>query len=426
MNQDTPESIGPKLRLLDIRPHKDEEREGLLLLDRNGLFKDPVFVPSQLLPILGALTGQRDTRQIAEDLGREMGGVVPVSLVEQVVEMLDEQLCLEGERVDRAFQEKKEQYLALPIRPFRFAGTPGYPEDPALLRGELARILQEVEEPRVQGELLGFVAPHIDFSRGRHGYAAAFRRLALEEPAPELVLVFGTGHGGPSTLLVPSTKDYETPLGVLPTEQELVRSLLRSFPELGMDEHLHQDEHSLEFQAVFLAHLFANRNSGSLSLGSLEPAPKFAFFLTGRLGQNPEEDPGVQMILQVLGEKIDEIGKKVLVVAGADLSHVGPMFGDPSPVGRDWVARLKEQDLRDLTRVCSLHLEDFVAGLQKEEEQRRVCGTTPIYFVAKLAKHLAGECDLAGQVLQYGASLEEGGGQCVTWASLAFEAENAK
>ena len=418
MNQDTPKSKGPRLRLLDVRPYKDEERDGLLLLDRNGLFEDPVFVPSQLLPILGALTGERDTRQIAEDLGREMGGAVPVSLVEQVVEMLDGQLCLEGARAERAIKQKRDHYLALPSRPFMFAGTPGYPEDPSLLRAELDRILAEGEAPCSKGELFGLVAPHIDFARGRQGYAATFRRLALEETPPELILVFGTGHGGPSTLLVPSTKDYETPLGVLPTEQGLVRALLGSFPKWAGDEPLHQGEHSLEFQAVFLAHLFAARNLGASGSGT---PPKFVFFLTGRLGPNPEKDPGVQRVLQVLGEKLDAMGKRVLVLAGADLSHVGPLFGDSQPVGKEWVAQLSEKDHRDLSHACSLSLGEFVAGLQMDEEKRRVCGTTPIYLVAKLAKRLAGEHDLLGRVLHYGASRDERGDQCVTWASLAFE-----
>jgi AmmeMemoRadiSam system protein B len=419
MNQDTPNLIGPKLRLLDTRPYKDKEREGLLLLDRNGLFEDPVFVPAELLPILGAFTGLRDSQQIAADLGKEMGCSVPVSLVDQVVAMLDEKLCLEGERAERALQQKRDTYLSLPSRPFVFAGTPGYPSEPAHLRSELDRILEASGDSGVEGELLGLVAPHIDLSRGRLGYATSYSRLALEETPPDLVLVFGTGHGGPSTLLVPSTKDFETPLGVLPTDQELVQDLLGSFPELSIDEPLHQSEHSLEFQSVFLAHLFRGR---AWKRQSSPIFPKFVFFLTGSLGENPDEEPGVQEILEALWKGIESSGKKALVLAGADLSHVGPFFGDENPVSREWVSKLSGEDRRDLRSACNLKLGQFVAGVQEGKEKRRVCGTTPIYFVGKLVERMAGSKKPLGRILHYGASQEEGGNQCVTWASLAFEA----
>ncbi len=414
-NRDTLPPRGPKLRLLDVKAYKDGEKEGLLLLDRKGLFKDPVFVPAELLPILGALTGERDTHQIALDLGREMGCSVPVSLVEQVVEMLDERLCLEGERAELVKKQKRDNYLSLPVRPVACAGTPGYPKEPNLLRRELDRILSEGEAPQLHGELLGLVAPHIDLARGRLGYAAAYRRLAAEEVPPELVLVLGTGHGGPSTLLVPSTKDYETPLGPLPGEKGLISCLLEHFPELAMDECLHQEEHSLEFQAVFLAHLFGNSRSKS--------SPKFAFFLTGSLCSNPEEDLGVQRVLAFLGDKIEAMGKRVLVLAGADLSHVGPFFGDGKPVDRAWVERLAQEDLRDLGLACDLQWGTFVANLKRDEEFRRVCGTTPIYLAGKLAERMAGGPALKGRILQYGPSRSESGEQCVTWASLAFEAK---
>ncbi|HHI80651.1 MAG TPA: AmmeMemoRadiSam system protein B [Planctomycetes bacterium] len=418
MNHEAHRPGFPKLRLLDLRPYKDEEREGLLLIDRNGLFEDPVFVPAELLPILGALTGERDSREIAEDLGREMGYKVPVSLVEQVVEMLDSKLCLEGERAERASQERREAYLALDRRPALFPGTPGYPSDPARLREELDRILAEGAGVLGNGELRGLVAPHIDFARGREGYAAAYGRLFAEERLPELLLVFGTGHAGPSTLLVPSTKDYETPLGALATDEEFVKQTLEAFPELAAEEHLHEKEHSLEFQAVFLAHVFARHPSGAV--------PHCVFFLTGRLGEEPDEDPGVQGLLDFLEERVRASSKRTLLLAGADLSHVGPVFGDAEPVDQDRVARLEAADLADLEKARSLRLGDFVAGLQRAEAERRVCGTTPIYLLGRLAQRLAGEGELEGRVLRYGASHEPGGGQCVTWASLAYEAGNRR
>src|SRR2546426_5915331 len=61
-------------------------------------------------------------------------------------------------------------------------------------------------------------------------------------------------------------------------------------------------------------------------------------------GRHPDDDPRVPRFLEALGETIAASGRRVALIAGADLAHVGPRFGDPEPVSPAELARLGGED----------------------------------------------------------------------------------
>src|SRR5437879_11567846 len=131
-------------------------------------------------------------------------------------------------------------------------------------------------------------------------------------------------------------KDYESPLGQIPVDREFAEALgKRARQDCFGSELAHRHEHSIEFQAVFLRYLFAGRREISIV-----PVP--ASFAHEALvhGRRVDDDPRIPRFLEALGETIAASGRRVALIAGARLAHVGPRFGDPAPASPAELARL--------------------------------------------------------------------------------------
>ncbi len=402
--------LRPRLRLLDIRPCKNGDREGLLLADDLGLIDGRVFVPIELLPVLGRFTGEKTVEEIASELSEESGRPLPADFVRNLASQLEERLCLEGPRFEEALRARKRAFRALEARPAANAGSAGYPEDPVECRRALEEILDGVEDPEEElpeGPLRALVSPHIDLSRGARGYAAAYGPLR-DRPPPDLVLVLGTGHQGPSSPLVPCSLDFETPLGLVRTDRRLVEELASRIPaEDPFDESLlHEREHSVEFQVLFLRACWPDHDFLLLP------------FLTGALPEDPEKDPGFRGMIEGFREILAADGRRLLLVAGADLAHRGPFFGEADPVSDSLLEEIRDQDRRDLALLKAGKTVEFAGSVLADGNPRQVCGTAPMFLAVELAKAL--DPRLRGGLLAYGQSLAQDRSQVVTWASMAF------
>src|SRR5207253_9522449 len=163
-------------------------------------------------------------------------------------------------------------------------------------------------EPRVAG----VIAPHIDFHRGRSAYAWAYRDLAERSDA-DLFVVFGTCHVGMKDPFALTRKNYESPLGQVPVDREFAEALAkRARQDCFGSELAHRTEHSIEFQAVFLRYLFADRRD-------IRIVPVLASFAHEAMlaGRRPEADPRVPRFLDALADTIAAGGWRVALVAGA-------------------------------------------------------------------------------------------------------------
>jgi AmmeMemoRadiSam system protein B len=106
----------------------------------------------------------------------------------------------------------------------------------------------------------------------------------------------------------------------------------------------------------------------------------FAAFVAGQ-GDPGEHEPFAAM-LEVLREAM--AARRTLVVAAADLAHMGPAFGDPH--GLDFVAQaqLRNADQRLLQAVYAGDAAGFFQQLKAEDDRRHVCGLPPIYLTLQL------------------------------------------
>ena len=393
---------------LDTHTVDDGARSGVYLIDPLGVAEGHVFVPEALLPVVARFDGRHGIAQIEAALEADLAAAegspakLPANFVPDLVRQFDEALMLRSDRFTEALENAVTDFGRAPVRPAAHAGSAGYPETPAACRDALTDIVAPRGGRPSAGALRGLVAPHIDLARGRAGYEAAYRRLADHAPA-DLYVVFGTGHQGPAAPVTGLTSDWETPLGRARTDRAFVTTVhdLLERPADRFDTFLHRREHSVEFQMLFLTHLLAARD---------EPF-EVAGFLTGSL---PEAAVERARIVDAFRQAAIASGKRVCFVAGADLAHIGPFFGDEAPVDDDLLARLDRDERARLAPLENGDPDAFWHAVEGDGNADRVCGTTPIYLTAAI-------CGGPGELLHYGQAAAEDGSQVVSFCSVAYD-----
>ena len=123
-----------------------------------------------------------------------------------------------------------------------------YPAQPARLERMIVELLGAVSPESVPAA--GYVVPHAGYIYSGSTAAHAYAALALDPPAR--ILLLGPTHRVYLEGLALSGADgFETPLGVVGTDPELVAALQES-PSVCVRPDVHAEEHSLEVQLPFL------------------------------------------------------------------------------------------------------------------------------------------------------------------------------
>lgn len=395
----------PAFRQLEVHRVEHEGRAGIVLHDPVGIAGEQVFVPETLLLVVALFDGQRTIPEIEEEVRKTSGETLPGGFVAGLVRQLDERLVLHSERFLRALDQTMTGFLRGATRPARHAGSLGYPAERVAAREALAAMVRrQPPDERLREPPRGLVAPHIDLGRGREGYVTAYSYLAECQPA-DLYVVFGTGHQGPGAPVTGLTMDWETPVGTLQTDRDLVASIHAAIgPPHRVDQFLHRDEHSLEFQMLFLSHVLD---------GHAEHA-RVAGFLCGHLpwtGQDILEETYVQRLLDAFRSACD--GRRVCFIGGADLAHLGPFFGDPAAVDGARLETLAQVESAKLAHLVRGDVGAFHRSVEHDGNPDRICGTTPMVLTAALAGS-------EGQLLHYDQAAAPDGSQVVSFCSMVF------
>ncbi|MCH8195051.1 MAG: AmmeMemoRadiSam system protein B, partial [Chloroflexi bacterium] len=372
----------PKLRPLDVRPGVEQGHPHLLLRDPLALSPHTVMVPRTLGMLLALLDGTRDVPTLASAYALRTGFSMTVDTVQQVVDGLSEALLLEDERSAEAYAAARREYLEAPFRKPALAGL-AYPEDPVAL-AESLRGYCDLAPPEESGAgdraapVLGIISPHIDYQRGGPVYGSVWQRAARAIEESDLVIVFGTDHAGGPGKLTLTRQDYATPWGPLPTARPIVDALadVLGEEEVFEEELHHRNEHSIELALVWLHYMLGAR--------SVEVVPilcgSFHGFIAG------DADPALwrpfDEALGVLREAASE--RRTLVIAAADLAHVGPAFGDDRRWDDGNRAALRSADEALLRAISAGDADAFFGEVKQVSDRYRICGMPPIYLTLRL------------------------------------------
>ncbi|GIW07136.1 MAG: MEMO1 family protein [Dehalococcoidia bacterium] len=375
----------PRIRPLDARWVRHEGEQVLLLQDRQGFLPGPLLAPTAIAVLLSLCDGTRDIPTLATAFRLRTGEPISVEEVQRIVDELDAAYVFESERFLAAQAAQLADYRSQPYRPPYHAGAV-YPERVDDLLSQIAGWCPPAADSR--HDIRAVISPHIDYARGGPVYGATWQAAAAAARAADTIVIFGTDHtGGPGRLTF-TRHGYRTPFGVLPPDGPTIVAAARAIgeDEAFAEEIHHRTEHSIELAAVWLHWALEGKPTPIVPIlcGSFYP------YTEGE--RDPAADRSFAAVLDALHTAL--AGKRVLVVAAADLAHVGPVFGD-GPFREAELARLREQDERTLEALCAGDYEQFFGDLRAERDARKYCGLPPIYLTLRFL------AESRGDVLRY-------------------------
>ncbi|HYM40020.1 MAG TPA: AmmeMemoRadiSam system protein B [Thermoplasmata archaeon] len=223
--------------------------------------------------------------------------------------------------------------------------------------------------------LVGLVCPHAGYQYSGPVAAHSYAALAADGLRASYI-VLGPNHYGAGAPLATTHHDWETPLGVVPVDPDLLHAV--SIPPIEDDVAAHRHEHSIEVQLPFLQHLDTRVRFVPVCMAFQE------YELAAEVGE-------------LAAEAVRD--RDALVIASSDFSHVGPNYNQVPPRGKAAPAFAKEQDGKALDRILALDpkgLQDRVA-----RDNISMCGYGPVTAMLVAAKKLGAT---QAKLLHYGSS----------------------
>ncbi|MBN1917148.1 MAG: AmmeMemoRadiSam system protein B [Verrucomicrobia bacterium] len=403
----------PRLRPVNAVPVVQDGRELICVYDTTGVSGRQVLVSAQTFFILSRFDGEHTVDEIKLAYTRQFGELLLGERVQHIIEQLDEALLLESDRLRRYLAVQLDAYRRAGVRRAVHTGN-SYPDDAEELRGLVQSFFTMdggpglPEPPRKRKPIRALVAPHIDFARGARGYAFTYKALA-ESAAADTYVVIGIAHQPSGTPFMATRNPFETPFGRVEIDAELLGRIEADYPgDLYADELLHVSEHSIEFQLVMLGALLGGKPFRIVPLlaSSFEP------FLED--GGSPADLPQVEAMVRTLRRAAQDKAGRICLIAAVDLAHVGNQFGDPGEL----TAAAREQiETADRESVAALERGDasaFFASVQKDAEERKVCGTPALYTMARAIE------GAKGRLLHYEQAFTPEIQSMVSFASMVF------
>lgn len=376
----------PRLRLdLDFMPSPAPERPGLLMRDPFHYSDATLIIPPALVGCLQLFDGQHSDLDLRAALV-ELTGDLRVGELEQHLEStLSQAGFFEDEVYARMKETRQAAFAGAGRREAAHAGS-AYPDQPEDLRAVMTGWLDGAGDPGASDSLVGVAAPHVSPDGGWESYRAAYAALGPQY-RDRVFVVLGTSHYGEPERFGLTRKPFVTPLGEAATEGGLAGWLAGEAGEaVKMEDYCHAVEHSIEFQVVFLQHLYG-------------PGVRILPILCGPFarsiqeGGRPEADENVQRFLGALGELAAREGKRLFWVLGVDMAHMGRRYGDPFPAraDEDQMCSVTELDRKRIERIGAADAEGFWEAVQENRDALKWCGSAPFYTFLRAVPRKQGE-----------------------------------
>jgi hypothetical protein len=374
----------PKLRNINIQQITYQGEAVFLLQDGLKLTDAVILLPQVLGPLALLCDGQHTIPQIKFALEFQYGLRLPQELIENLIDQFDQALLLDNQTFAQAKQQALTQYRTAEFRPPALAG-PSYPADPGDLRAMLQTYLDQVNGmPASPANSTGIISPHIDYQRGGQTYARVWASAAEAVRQAELVVIFGTDHNGGLGTITLTSQNYASPLGVMPTDTELVNRLASALgPENVFDQELHhRGEHSIELALVWLQYLRGNNPCPILPVlcGS------FHHFITGQA--SIETETHYKTFVDMLRQETAR--RRTVIVAAGDLAHLGPTFDTP-PLDPAAHAQMQVDDTALMKVLCAGDAAAFLDFMKDGQYERNVCGLSSFYFTLDILGRSQGQ-----------------------------------
>lgn len=271
-----------------------------------------------------------------------------------------------------------------------------YPDNPAELSAFVEKVLANVPDQSAKiGKIkpIAVLVPHAGYVYSAQTAAYSFK--LLEGLDIGTVVLIGNSHYFPIQGAVDLHRYFKTPLGEIPVNVGLARSIMQKTRYLEENREAHKPEHSLEVELPFLQKIFKNFTIVPIIVGQI----------------NMEECSDIgRAIAASLKEK--NLAKKAVIIISSDMSHY-PSWANANMVDGASLSAIKKFDPQALMESVSSFENSNIPN-----EACIFCGKEAVYtgmFAAKalgadkaVVLHYANSGDVTGdksRVVGYGAAV---------------------
>ena len=401
------------LRYIDVFPVETEHGRMVALRDPAGVSEEMLVVSPEVLFVLQFLDGRHSTADVRDEYRKAVGRDLPQEQLDEIIFHLDKNYFLHNTTFIEHKRKIEADFLALPVRPSVHAGQ-SYESEPLELAAQIDAFFKApggAGEPGLSNgaKLRGLIAPHIDIKAGGPCYSHAYRRL-LETEDIDCFVILGTGHYGVERCYATIDKDFETPFGTATCDrafQELLKKNCngRSF----VDVMPHREEHSIEFQLIFLQHLLRRRSSFTF----VPILCSFSYQLF-EYEHFSEDRKLVEDFSGALRQTIEQYDGRVCFIASVDFSHVGPRYGDDVTPDDSFLQQVSAVDHKLIKSLENVDSNAFHGAIRNVDDRYRVCGYSSLMTMLKSIQAKKGE------LLDYANTCVDEQSSTVTFASMAL------
>ena len=218
-----------------------------------------------------------------------------------------------------------------------------YPREADRCRAELTDLLSGTPA-QLEGvtRYVGGLVPHAGWACSGAVAAEVFQVLATA-PSPKTIVLFGGVHRVHSReAAMFADGRWETPIGSVEIDLRLAERILGQTNLIVDDPYAHADEHSIEVQMPFVAHLFPEAKVLPIMVPPLETAHEVG---------------------EAVGRTLRTYDYDALVVGTTDLTHYGPNYGFTphgiGPEGNQWAKEVNDKPFIELA--CAMRATEVVA-----------------------------------------------------------------
>ena len=226
------------------------------------------------------------------------------------------------------------------------------PRMPNAVKATLDEYLKGTNHQNAAGDVIAIAAPHVSPFGGWQTYREAYSALGPDHRDRTFV-VLGTSHYGHPDRFGLTRKPFGTPYGNATPDLRFIDELADQ-PAVLMEDYCHAVEHSIEFQVVFLQHLYG-------------PDIRIVPILCGSFARSilnggmPEDNEPVRRFLGKLGEMAAREGDSLTWILGIDMAHMGARYGDDlaAVANRGEMQEVEQRDRLRIERVLASDAEGF-------------------------------------------------------------------
>ncbi len=260
-----------------------------------------------------------------------------------------------------------------------------YPETRTALIAQLNKYVS----PRKEKEtIVAAICPHAGYIYSGKTAGKVYSRINV----PDTAIIIGPNHHGYGEPYAVDDSDFwETPLGRVSVNKQIIKEILDRSKYLQEDSVAHRSEHSLEVQIPFLQFINPDVKIVPILISSYHDS-------------NPWYEIGYAIALA-----LQQYKQQAIIIASSDFTHYEP------------AQQARQKDMYAIEAIISLNPDEFLKRVS--EYDMSICGFAPIVSAISAAKILEAK---KAVLVEYSNSGEVSGDiqQVVGYAGIIISAED--